>query len=68
MKLADTAVKANRLAEGLERKTRSISLELEATSDNLRHATDTLDQLMDRVRTTPSELLFSKPPSPKRPE
>jgi phospholipid/cholesterol/gamma-HCH transport system substrate-binding protein len=68
MKLADTAVKANRMVEGLEKKSRAISLELEATSENLRKSTDTLDQLMDRVRTTPSDILFSKPPVPKRKE
>src|SRR6185369_4777741 len=53
MKLGDTAVKANRLMDGLEKKSRAISFELEATSDNLRRTTDTLDQFMDRVRTTP---------------
>ena len=68
MKLVETAGKANRVAEGLERKTRTISLELEATSENLRRATDTLDQLMDKVRSTPSEILFSKPPILKRRE
>lgn len=68
MKLADTAVKANRMVEGLEKKSRDISFELEATSENLRQTTDTLDQLMDRVRTTPSDILFSKPPAPKRKE
>jgi phospholipid/cholesterol/gamma-HCH transport system substrate-binding protein len=68
MKLADTAVKANRMVEGLEKKSRAISFELEATSENLRQTTDTLDQLMDRVRTTPSDILFSKPPVPKRKE
>ncbi|HXE98687.1 MAG TPA: MlaD family protein [Dongiaceae bacterium] len=68
MKLADTAVKANRMMDGLEKKSRAISFELEATSENLRQTTDTLDQLMDRVRTTPSDILFSKPPVPKRKE
>ncbi|GAC1447119.1 MAG: MlaD family protein [Desulfuromonadaceae bacterium] len=68
MKLADTAVKANRMVEGLEKKSRAMTFELEATSENLRQTTDTLDQLMDRVRTTPSEILFSKPPVPKRKE
>jgi len=68
MKLADTAGKANRMVDQLERKSRSISIELEATSENLRQTTDTLDQLMDRVRDTPSDLLFSKPPGPKRRE
>lgn len=68
MKLADTAVKANRMVEGLEKKSRAISFELEATSENLRQTTDTLDQLMDRVKTTPSDILFSKPPVLKRKE
>jgi phospholipid/cholesterol/gamma-HCH transport system substrate-binding protein len=68
MKLVDTAVKANHMVEGLEKKSRAISFELEATSENLRKTTDTLDQLMDRVRTTPSDILFSKPPVPKRKE
>ena len=68
MKLADTAGKANRVIEGLERRTRAISFELEATSENLRQATDSFDQLLDRVRTTPSDIFFSKPPVPKRKE
>lgn len=68
MKLADTAGKANRMADLLERRTRAISFELETTSENLRQTTDTIDQLMERVRDTPSELLFSKPPVLRRKE
>ena len=68
MKLVDTAVKANRMVEGLEKKSRAISFELEAASENLRQTTDTLDQLMERVKSTPSDLLFSKPPVPERKE
>ena len=68
MKLADTAGKANRMVDVLERRSRAISFELEATSENLRQTSDTLDQLMDRVRSTPSDILFSKPPVPKRNE
>jgi phospholipid/cholesterol/gamma-HCH transport system substrate-binding protein len=62
LKLPDTAEKANRMVDVLERKTRAISFELEATSETLRQTTDTIDQLVDRVRSTPSDLLFSKPP------
>jgi len=68
MKLADTAVKANRMVEGLEKKSRAISFDLEETSENLRKTTDTLDLLMDRVRNTPSDILFSTPPLLKRKE
>jgi phospholipid/cholesterol/gamma-HCH transport system substrate-binding protein len=68
LRLPDTAGKANRMLDVLERRSRAISYELDATSENLRQTTDTLDQLMDRVRSTPSDLLFSKPPVPKRKE
>jgi phospholipid/cholesterol/gamma-HCH transport system substrate-binding protein len=68
LKLADTAGKANRMVDGLERKSRAIAIEMETTSENLRQATETLDQFMERVGTTPSDLLFSKPPVPKRNE
>jgi phospholipid/cholesterol/gamma-HCH transport system substrate-binding protein len=68
MKLADTADKANRMVDGLERKSRAISIELEAASENLRQTTETLDQFMDRVGSTPSDLLFSRPPVPRRNE
>jgi phospholipid/cholesterol/gamma-HCH transport system substrate-binding protein len=65
MKLTDTAGKANRMVDVLERRSRAISSELEATSENLRQTTDSLDQLVDRVRSSPSDILFSKPPVPK---
>ncbi len=68
MKLPDTAAKANRMVEGLEKRSRAITLELEETSENLRRTTDTIDQLMDRVRNTPSDVLFSKPPKLRRKE
>lgn len=66
MNLAETSDKANRLVDQLSGRTRVITSELIVTSENLRRATENLEQLMERLRADPSELIFSKPPEKKR--
>jgi hypothetical protein len=66
LKLADTANKANQLVEGIDRKSRAIAMDLMMTSENLQHATETLQTLLDRVNNTPSDLIFSSPPAVRR--
>lgn len=68
MRLAEIGQKANRLTEELGRSGMAMSRELEAAIAELRQAVENFDQLVDRVKTTPSELLFSKPPAPRRGE
>lgn len=68
MRLAEIGQKANRLTEELGRSGMAMSRELEAAITELRQAVENFDQLVDRVKTTPSELLFSKPPAPRRGE
>ncbi|MEW6387151.1 MAG: MlaD family protein [Thermodesulfobacteriota bacterium] len=46
-------------------KTRDITRELQATSNNLRQGSETLELLLQRLYDRPSDLLFGKPP-PKR--
>jgi phospholipid/cholesterol/gamma-HCH transport system substrate-binding protein len=46
-------------------RTASLAAEIKATNDNLRHATETLDTLMNRINERPSDLLFGIP-SPGR--
>ncbi|MBI4643656.1 MAG: MCE family protein [Deltaproteobacteria bacterium] len=46
-------------------RTGSLAAEIKATNDNLRHATETLDTLVNRINERPSDLLFGKP-SPGR--
>jgi methyl-accepting chemotaxis protein len=46
-------------------RTATLAAEIKATNDNLRHATATLDTLVNRINERPSDLLFGKP-SPGR--
>jgi len=66
MKLAETGEKANRLVEGVDRRSREITTELRITSENLQQSSDLLQRLLNRLNTTPSDLLFSSPPAVRR--
>jgi phospholipid/cholesterol/gamma-HCH transport system substrate-binding protein len=43
-------------------KTRELTRELQATSQNLRQSSETLEMLLQRIYDRPSDLLFGKPP------
>jgi phospholipid/cholesterol/gamma-HCH transport system substrate-binding protein len=43
-------------------KTRELTRELQATGNNLRQSSETLEMLLQRVYDRPSDLLFGKPP------
>ena len=43
-------------------KTRELARELQATSQNLRQSSETLEMFLQRVYERPSDLLFGKPP------
>ncbi len=62
MKISETAGKANQLLHNMARKTQVISSEIQATSENLRRASETLENLLDRLHTDPSDIIFSNPP------
>jgi phospholipid/cholesterol/gamma-HCH transport system substrate-binding protein len=42
-------------------RTATLTAEIKATNDNLRHAAETLDALVNRINERPSDLLFGKP-------
>ncbi len=59
-----TLVKAQGLltrADEAMSRTATLAAEIKATNDNLRHATATLDTLVNRINERPSDLLFGKP-------
>lgn len=62
MRLAETSAKANRLIDDLSRRSKTITTEIQLTSENLRRASDNLDQLIERLKADPSDILFSDPP------
>ncbi len=65
MKLAETTGKANRMIDDISRRSRTITMEIQQTGENLRRASDNLDQLIERLKADPSDILFSDPP-PRR--
>ena len=68
MKLGETSRKAGRLADELALSSAIITRDLESILDGLRQTSEGLDMLVERVKNSPSDLLFSKPPTTKRPE
>ncbi len=66
MKLSETTNKANRMIDDLSRRSKTITTEVQQTSENLRRASDNLDQLIQRLKADPSDILFSDPPPKKR--
>ncbi len=61
LKAAETAEKAGRLIDGLDRKTRGMSADVERTTDEIRQAVESLKLLLDRLHANPSDLIFSRP-------
>ncbi len=66
LNLAEASNRANQLIENASRKTKRITTELEIASENLKRTTENMDQLVDRLKADPSEIIFSNPPAKKR--
>jgi len=68
MKLPATAAKVDSLVEEVGGAGGDLLQDLRSTSENLRRASETLDQLMRRLSDSPSDLLLSTPPPPRQNE
>jgi phospholipid/cholesterol/gamma-HCH transport system substrate-binding protein len=66
LKLAETGERANKVVEGIDQRSRAITTELRVSSENLQQASETLQRLLERLNTTPSDLIFSAPPAVRR--
>jgi phospholipid/cholesterol/gamma-HCH transport system substrate-binding protein len=66
LNLAATSDKANRLIDTASRKTKLIAEDLWTTSENLRRASENLDEVLERLKSDPSDIIFSEPPAKKR--
>ncbi len=62
LRLAETAEKTNRVVDSLSRTTRTTARDLQVMSDNMKRSSETLERLVERLESNPSDLLFSKPP------
>jgi len=56
------AEKTDQLLDNLTRRTQTVTTEIQITSENLRRASETLENLLDRLRADPSDIIFSEPP------
>lgn len=65
LRIAETAAKAGRMVEGLDKKTKEITADIKITAENLKQASANLDLLVEELQANPSEILFSKPPPPR---
>jgi phospholipid/cholesterol/gamma-HCH transport system substrate-binding protein len=61
-----TIVKMNQLVEGVDKRSRGVTQNLKVTSENLKRASESLEMLIERVYASPSDLLFGRPPPPRR--
>jgi archaellum component FlaC len=67
-KASETADRARRLLEGIDRRTRGMKTDFERTTEDIRQAVEKLDNLLDRLYANPSDLLFSRPSNDDRPQ
>lgn len=65
MKLGETTNKAERMIEDISRRSKLITIEIQQTGENLRRASENLDELIRRLKADPSDILFSDPPPKK---
>ncbi len=66
VKLKETSAEARKLLEGLGQDSRRISMDLRATGENLRNASERLDDLLRKVESDPSQVLFPSRPLPRK--
>jgi len=66
IKLAETTEKTAKVIDEIDKKTKSIAVELQDTAENLRVTSENLQNLSDSLNNNPTELLFDRPPLPKK--
>ncbi|HEX7539633.1 MAG TPA: MlaD family protein [Syntrophales bacterium] len=62
LRLAETAEKTNLVVDTLSRTSRTTARDLQVMSDNMKRSSETLERLVERLESNPSDLLFSNPP------
>jgi phospholipid/cholesterol/gamma-HCH transport system substrate-binding protein len=61
LKTAEIAAKSINLIEGMDRRTKAVTSDIESTTDDIRQAVESLRMLIESLRENPSDLLFSRP-------
>ena len=66
LNLKEKALRTDRFLENIDKKTKTITNELQDTSENLRVTSENLQKLSDNLTKHPSDLIFSKPAPPRK--
>jgi phospholipid/cholesterol/gamma-HCH transport system substrate-binding protein len=66
LNLKEKSSRTNILLENIDKKTKTITNELQDTSEHLRVTSENLEKLSDNLTKNPSDLIFSKPAPPKK--
>jgi uncharacterized coiled-coil protein SlyX len=66
LNLKEKSSRADILLGDIGKKTKVITNELQDTSEHLRVTSENLQKLSDNLTRNPSELIFSKPPPPRK--
>jgi phospholipid/cholesterol/gamma-HCH transport system substrate-binding protein len=66
MKIAEQSAKTGAILDTIDKRTKSITIDLQDTADNLRVTSEHLQKLSESLNNNPSELLFSRPAPPKK--
>ncbi|NTW77481.1 MAG: MCE family protein [Syntrophaceae bacterium] len=67
LNLAQKTDKTGEILDTLDKRTKSITLELQDTAENLRATSVHLQKLSESLNNNPAELIFSKPAPPRKP-
>jgi len=68
MHLGETTQQFQQLAEGMDKRTRGVTQEIRVLSENLRLASERIDDILETVQARPYDFIFSTPPPLKREE
>jgi len=66
LNLKEKASRTDRLLDNIDKKTKTITNELQDTSEHLRVTSENLQKLSDNLAKNPSDLIFSKPAPPRK--
>ncbi len=66
LNLAQQTAKTGVILDNLDKRTNSITLNLQDTAENLRTTSEYLQKLADSLNSNPSELIFSRPAPPRK--
>lgn len=66
LNLKEKSSRTDALLDNMSKKTKAITNELQDTSENLRVTSENLRKLSDSLEKNPRELIFSRPPPPRK--